>query len=471
MRRHVRDFVAAGLCLIAIGCGSGSDDLEQADGSTTTAIENEMSTTETDAASTENSESSTTSGATAADTTTSTSDEPTSTTDDTTAETTSTEAESTTTASTTTTTSSTTTTTTTTTPTTTTIPSTALERIPLGVQGVADLVGPVAATVHPSTGELWVVEQRGRIVRIGADGADTVLNLGGRVSSANEQGLLGLAITPDGRTLFTNHTDGQGDTLISRWSITGTSVDEVSEATVIGIGQPRGNHNGGQLAIGPDGHLWIGLGDGGGGGDPFETGQDPSSLLGSILRLDISDPTVAYAIPADNPFVDGGGAPEVFVWGIRNAWQFSFDPANGDLWVADVGQDRFEEVTVARSSTGRGNGANFGWNEMEGAEPYRSGSEPADHVGPIVTYAHAGGRCSITGGQVYRGRAIPALVGTYVFGDFCTGEIFGFRSDGSSGLEVLNVGRVGQLSNIVTDASGELIAISRGGDLLRIVPG
>ncbi len=366
----------------------------------------------------------------------------------------------------------TTTTTTTTSTSTSTIPDVPLERISLGLAPVSDLSGPVAAAVHPGTRELWVVEQRGRIVRLGSDGAEAVLDIANRISTGNEQGLLGIAFSPDGSAMFTNHTDGNGDTIISRFAITDRSVDAGSELTIMGIAQPRGNHNGGQLAFGPDGYLWIGLGDGGGGGDPFETGQDTGSLLGSILRIDVSNSTAdtPYTIPADNPFVDGA-APEVFVWGIRNAWQFSFDPANGDLWVADVGQDRFEEVTVARAADGRGNGANFGWNEMEGAEPYRSGTEPADHVRPIVTYAHTNDRCSITGGQVYRGAAIPTLVGTYVFGDFCTGEIFGIRADGSTGLVELDIGRVGQLSNIVTDASGELLTISRGGQINRITAG
>ena len=174
-----------------------------------------------------------------------------------------------------------------------------------------------------------------------------------------------------------------------------------------------------------------------------------------------------YTVPADNPFVAGGGAPEVFTWGVRNAWRFGFDA--GDLWIGDVGQDRFEEITVLRSANGGGNGANLGWNATEGDEAFRGAATPAGHVAPIVTYAHTNGRCSITGGEVYRGSAIPQLGGTYLYGDFCSGEVFGIRADGSERAVRLDIPVVSQLTSFGLDASGEIYALSRAGGVFRIV--
>ena len=312
----------------------------------------------------------------------------------------------------------TTTSTTTTTTTTTAAPLQSLEALQLDLQRVAVLTSPVALASRPGTDDLFVVEQQGRIVRLPnglSDGADTALDLRGQVSLGNEQGLLGLAFSPDGGRLFVNFTDRAGTTTIAGYDMAGNAVDPASVDIVLTIPQPAGNHNGGQLAFGPDGFLYIGTGDGGGGGDPFANGQNPNTLLGTILRIDVSGDS-GFTVPATNPFVNGGGAPEVWSWGIRNAWRFGFDSANGDLWIGDVGQDRFEEVTVLRAANGGGNGANLGWNATEGAESFRGAAIPADHVAPIVTYAQANGRCSITGGEVYRGPSIPSLSGTYLYG-------------------------------------------------------
>ena len=318
---------------------------------------------------------------------------------------------------------------------------------------------------------LFIVEQQGRIVRLPdglADGADTALDLRGQVSRGNEQGLLGLAFSPDGGRLFVNFTDNAGTTTIARYDMAGNAVDPASVEIILTIPQPAGNHNGGQLAFGPDGFLYIGNGDGGGGGDPFANGQNPNTLLGSILRIDVSGAS-GYTVPASNPFVNGGGAPEVWAWGIRNAWRFGFDSGSGDLWVGDVGQDRFEEVTVLRAADGGGNGANLGWNATEGAESFRGAAIPADHVAPIVSYAHTNGRCSITGGEVYRGSAIPSLEGTYLYGDFCSGEVFGLRADGSERAIRLNIPVVSQLTSFALDAAGEAYVLSRSGGVFRIV--
>ena len=346
-----------------------------------------------------------------------------------------------------------------------------LEALDLDLQRIAVLTGPVGLTSRPGTSDLFVAEQQGRIVRLPnglADGADTTLDLRGQVSRGNEQGLLGLAFSPDGGRLFVNFTDNAGTTTIASYDMAGNVVDPASVEILLTIPQPAGNHNGGQLAFGPDGFLYIGTGDGGGGGDPFANGQNPNTLLGSILRIDVSGAS-GYTVPANNPFVNGGGAPEVWSFGIRNAWRFGFDSDNGDLWIGDVGQDRFEEVTVLRSANGAGNGANLGWNATEGAESFRGAAIPADHVGPIVTYAQASGRCSITGGEVYRGSAIPSLSGTYLYGDFCTGEVFGLRADGSEREVRLNIPVVSQLTSFGLDASGEIYALSRAGGVFRIV--
>ena len=363
------------------------------------------------------------------------------------------------------------TTTTTTTTTTTAAPVEPLESLDLDIQRIAVLSSPVDLAFRPGTNDLFIVEQRGRIVRLpngNAEDADTTLDIRGQVSLGNEQGLLGLAFSPDGSDLFINFTDGAGATNIARYDMAGDTADQSSVEIVLNIPQPAANHNGGQLAFGPDGFLYIGTGDGGGGGDPFANGQNPNTLLGSILRIDVSGAS-GYTVPSNNPFVGGGGAPEVFSWGIRNAWRFGFDSANGDLWIGDVGQDRFEEVTVLRAGSGGGNGANLGWNATEGAESFRGGATPAGHVPPIVTYGHANGRCSITGGQVYRGSAIPSLSGVYLYGDFCSGEVFGFQAEGSDRAIRLNIPVVSQLTSFGLDANGEAYVLSRAGGVFRIV--
>ncbi|MGI9606350.1 MAG: PQQ-dependent sugar dehydrogenase [Acidimicrobiales bacterium] len=354
------------------------------------------------------------------------------------------------------------------------IPSTPLDRIELELELVAEVQGPVGMATRPGTTDLFVIEQRGRVRRLpgGTGPADStpVLDLTGRVTLGNEQGLLGLAFSPDGEDLFVDYTDEGGDTVIARYDMDGDRVDPESGRIVMEIEQLRGNHNGGQLVFGPDGNLWIGLGDGGGGGDPGRHGQNPETLLGSVLRIDVTGEE-PYSIPPDNPFVNGDGAPEVYLWGIRNAWRFGFDPVTDNLWLADVGQDRFEEVTVLRTTDGAAAGANLGWNAIEGLESFLGGEEPSGHAAPFVAYAHVGGRCSVTGGEVYRGSAIPALYGTYVFGDFCNGEVLGIRVDGSSDIVSLDISRVGELTSFGFDTEGELYAMGRPGGVFRIVAG
>ena len=290
-------------------------------------------------------------------------------------------------------------------------------------------------------GRLLVLEQPGR-VRVIADGLllpDPFLDLTSRVgSSANEQGLLGIALHPDFAAngfFFLNYTNLQGDTVVARFQASsdpdGAQADPGAEKILLTIKQPYANHNGGSLAFGPDGYLYIGMGDGGSGGDPQGNGQNLTALLGKILRIDVDggDP---YAIPADNPFPDGqSGAAEIWAYGLRNPWRISFDRANGDFYIGDVGQNQWEEIDYLPA--GAPAGANFGWNYREGANPYQ-GEPPAgmELVEPVAQYQHPEG-CSVSGGFVYRGAALPEFNGIYIYGDYCNGRIWGLLRQGDGG--------------------------------------
>lgn len=323
------------------------------------------------------------------------------------------------------------------------------------------------------SGRLFVVEKVGRI-RIVRDGQvlpEPFLDITDRVGSrANEQGLLSVAFHPRYREngwLFVNYTDNDGDTVVSRFEATGDRADPVSEQVVLTIGQPFSNHNGGLIVFGPDGMLYIGMGDGGSAGDPLGAGQDRSTLLGKILRINVED--LPYTIPPDNPWADGvDGRQENWVIGVRNPWRFSFDRATGDLFIADVGQNRLEEVHLLRA--GRIAGANLGWNVMEGDECFRRNDCNRDAFDlPIDVYPHSLG-CSVTGGHVYRGAAFPALQGVYVFGDFCSGRIWGLRPSGAEWerVELLQSGL--QIASFGEDEAGELyVAGYNNGALYRIV--
>jgi glucose/arabinose dehydrogenase len=305
----------------------------------------------------------------------------------------------------------------------------------LGLALVVDgLQRPLFATAPANDPRLFVLEQQGTI-RLAIDGAlapKAFLDITGRVRDLeNEQGLLGLAFHPDyarnGR-LFVHYTGSDDQTVIAEYAVSGDDpdvADRDSERIVLEVPQPQTNHNGGSIEFGPDGYLYIGLGDGGGANDPGQNGQNINTLLGTILRIDV-DRDTPYAVPADNPFVGVDGADEVYHYGLRNPYRFSFDGAA--LYIGDVGQDTREEIDVYPADAPAG--ANFGWNIMEGSICRPGGGDctpPANHVLPAAEYPHDGLACfSVTGGYVYRGRCLPSMRGRYFYADYCSPEVFSF---------------------------------------------
>ena len=328
--------------------------------------------------------------------------------------------------------------------------------------------------------DLYVVEQTGRIrvVRDGEVLPKPFLDLSSQVSCCGEQGLLSVAFAPDyanSGLLYVDYTDRAGDTRVVEYRRAPGSAqplaDPGSARIVLRVDQPFPNHNGGLVVFGPDRLLYVGLGDGGSEGDPERNGQDLSTLLGKILRIDPrpSDGR-PYSVPASNPFVEKPGArPEIYSYGLRNPWRFAFDPANRDLAIGDVGQNRFEEVDLV--GPGEGLGANFGWSALEGSEPYNDDQNAPGAIPPVLVYGHGEG-CSITGGYVVRDRSLPTLVGRYLYGDFCAGELRSFPArpdnratdDRSLGLNVPS------LSSFGTDDAGHIYATSLTGPVYRLAP-
>ena len=354
------------------------------------------------------------------------------------------------------------------------------EEPPLVLTPVVSLPDPMALVARPGTGsergDLYVAVRGGQVWLLTADDdepPEIVLDIGDLTTTDCENGLLGIAFSPDGSKLYAHYTDLQGDSQIVEYPMIGQSVRGDQGQTVLSADQPACNHNGGHIALGPDGYLWIGLGDGGGANDMFNHGQNLDSLLATILRINPeaeSEPD--YAIPADNPFATGGGRPEIWVYGARNPWRFSFDRATGDLWIADVGQDEWEEIHVLSAADDWVPGANLGWPLFEGHERFSGTDTPDDLVFPFHIYHHDDG-CSITGGYVYRGSAIPHLAGTYVFGDFCTGRIWGLTSDEQGVATRAELGVSvpgGTLVSFGEDAAGELYVLSFDGTVYRLDP-
>lgn len=356
----------------------------------------------------------------------------------------------------------------------------------LRLQGLSStLNAPVFLTSPPGDVTRLFVVERGGSIRIldatsGATRSVPFLDIRGQVSTDGERGLLGLAFAPDypaSRRFFIYYTDLAGNLTLAQYlsaAADGEVADAASARTVLSIPHPTfNNHNGGMVAFGPDGCLYIGTGDGGGSGDPANNAQNPNVLLGKLLRLDAATgQACAHLVP--NPFMSGGGAPEVWSLGLRNPWRFSFDRQTGDLYVADVGQNQREEVNVVSGPT-PGRGVNFGWPLMEGSLCVGSAGNcnPGTLMLPVLDYSHDTGGCSITGGYVYRGLQNPSVAGTYFYGDFCAGFVDSFRLVNGQATQRLNWPLLsppaGQLTSFAEDTVGELYVMSLSGEVFRMV--
>lgn len=332
---------------------------------------------------------------------------------------------------------------------------------------VSGLERPVDLQADGS-GRLYVIEKTGRIriIEKGQLLGDPFLNIEDRVNdSSNEMGLLGLAFHPDyaqNGYFYVNYTGTGGDTFISRFQTTENDpyqTSPLSEVNLLRIKQPFPNHNGGSLAFGPDGYLYAGLGDGGLAGDPFGNAQKTDNLLGKILRLDVNLGE-SYSIPAGNPFDN-----EIWAYGLRNPWRISFDMLTGDLFIADVGQGTWEEVDYL--PTGSPGGANFGWDFREGKHDY-DGKAPSGLTEPIAEYSHAEGGCSVTGGYVYRG-SMPAWNGVYLYGDYCTGFIWGLIQVNGEWQVQLLFDAEGNITSFGQDEVGEVYLVTDGGNIFKLI--
>jgi glucose/arabinose dehydrogenase len=341
-------------------------------------------------------------------------------------------------------------------------------------------VRPLALMQAPGDISRWfLVERGGRVLvfpnndaAVEADVAVFVDISAGVESAIGEAGLLGMAFHPDfpvDPRVFLSDTrpDTPLVSVISSFVTNdgGLTLDPASEQEILTLAQPSEFHNGGNIAFGPDGYFYIGLGDGVAGADPEGNAQNPNILLGKMLRIDVNA-GAPYAIPPDNPFAGGGALPEIYASGLRNPWRWSFDRTTGQLWLGDVGEDDWEEINLIVS------GGNYGWNIREGAHCFGGGTDcpTAGLIDPVAEYGHDAGRCSVTGGYVYRGSAIPALFGSYVFGDFCTGEIWSMSTGGGPMQLIASSGLL--LSSFGEGNDGEIYAVGlREGCVLRLAPG
>lgn len=341
------------------------------------------------------------------------------------------------------------------------------------VNKLGDFKHPVDVSYRPD-GTIYVAGQDGTVV-IMKDGQPDLLALDmtDLTSASGERGLLGLAISPDGALAYVDYTDNNGNTAIDEYAIAvdGTFAGS-SRRNVLSFDQPYPNHNGGEIVFGPDRLLYIGTGDGGSGGDPERRALNVGEWLGKILRIDPHQGNGPYTVPGDNPFVGVEGArPEIWSVGFRNPWRFNFDRETGDLWIADVGQNAWEEVDVAWAADGAGRGMNFGWSAFEGTHRYNEDQSPDGATPPVYEYPHGDAGCSISGGVRYRGKAIPALVGWYVFGDYCGGRVRALRIEGTAVTGELVLGEVADISAVTEAPDGELLVLSLSSGVYAIGPG
>ncbi len=364
-----------------------------------------------------------------------------------------------------------------------------LDAIDLTTTEVAKLDKPTALAARPSTPDLYIAQRGGvvRMVKVTKPTSGTgplhyqlqsspILDLSKEVLAGGEQGLLGLAFSSDGRKLYVDYTaKPDGRTLVLEYVLGDrATVDTSTRRELLEVDQPASNHNGGALVLGPDGYLYIGLGDGGGQGDPKGRGQNRKDLLGSILRIDpegaSSSSDLAYGIPPGNPYADGkDGAPEIWLYGVRNPWRFSFDTATGDLWIGDVGQNKWEEIDRLPATGGfdAGRGANLGWDKMEGTHSFE-GDNPTGGVLPIAEYSHDDG-CSIIGGYVYRGQAIEALRGVYLYADYCSPGLRGLQLDRGTIIDKRTWAvDAQQIFSFGQDKEGELFLLLGSGSVLKV---
>ena len=339
---------------------------------------------------------------------------------------------------------------------------------------VTGLASPVFLTAPAGDARLLVVEQPGRIriVENGALVTTPFLDITSQIASGGERGLLGMAFHPQYATngfFYVNFTDTEGDTRVMRFTVSANRnvANPASGKLILRVDQPYANHNGGMIAFGPDGMLYIGMGDGGSGGDPQNHAQTRTDLLGDMLRLNVNagDP---YTPAAGNPYLSTPNAlPEIWAYGLRNPWRFSFDRSGGDLYIGDVGQGSREEINVVPSTRA---GVNYGWKLMEGLDCYVAGCSQTGLTLPVLDYGHTGGACSVTGGYVYRGAAIPGIVGLYFYSDYCAGWLRSFRHVNGQATEQTDWQlSLGNVLSFGEDSSGELYILTANGQVLRLV--
>ncbi len=347
---------------------------------------------------------------------------------------------------------------------------------------VVEIDQPTAVATRAASIDLWVAQRPGIVTRVERSVSNRlvetvridstpVLDISAEVSTAGDNGLLNLTFSTDGRSLYVLYTDLANDVVVSAYDMTSRGrADVESRRDLIRVARSVSANAGGGLAIGPDGYLYIGFGDGDGSGDLAENGQNLETMLGSVLRIDPTpEGESPYLSPDGNPFSD---SPATWLYGVRTATRFSFDSVSGDLWLADIGEEQREEVNFLPAAAGGGKGTNLGWNVIEGDIPFTDAPVPANYQAPYVTYAHDDGRCAVTGGVVYRGETMPLLDGVYIFGDYCTGEIFGLQPtpDGPvfRGLEI-QAPRNSLVGFEFNDA-GELYVVGSTGLISRIQP-